>query len=250
MKKTKIENDKESDKMTKKDKNKQVKKVSKVSITIAWILLILLIVTALAITYLKFFGPDDNLEEHPVNDNTTSPVITEALQNIVDNFNNSDLIDNYKTKNITMTASLDNTTITINYEGVSSKTYNFDFNSPKLTTIINKNDVAENTDNEFNEIFKVLVYAVQARLNNTNNIDNYIMGFLDDSLEVEGLSKEISNSSITYSIDISKTIGINDNNDIENNNPGNDNTDTVDNTNTDNSTIDNNITNNGEEGEY
>ena len=36
-----------------------------------------------------------------------------------------------------MTASLDNTTITINYEGVSSKTYNFDFNSPKLTTIIN-----------------------------------------------------------------------------------------------------------------
>lgn len=244
----KIANDKERDKMIKKDKNKQVEKVSKVSITIAWILLILLIVAALSITYLKFFGPNDKLEEHPVNDNTTSPVIIEALQNIVDNFNNSDLIDNYKTENITMTASLDNTTITINYEGVSSKTYNFDFNSPKLTTIINKNDTVENTDNEFNEIFKVLVYAVQARLNNTNNIDNYIMGFLNDSLEVEGISKEISDSFIAYSIDISKTIGINDNND-DNNVVENNNTDTVDITNTDNSSVDNNITNNGEKGE-
>ena len=88
-----------------------------------------------------------------------------------------------------------------------------------------------------------MIYATQSRLNNTNNIDSYITGFLNDNLEVEGLSKEVNDSSITYSIDVSKVIGDtannNENNTTENNNATNPN-----NTSTDNSTI-----NNGEEGE-
>lgn len=228
------------------------KKVNKVSIVIAWILLIMLIVSTIVITYFKLSEPNDNLEEHPVNDNNaTSPAITESLQKIVDNFNNSSLLENYRTQNIAIIASLDNTTIIISCTGTSSKTYNFEFNSPTLTTVINTMDTDENVDVDFNDIFKILVYAIQTRLNNTKNIDDYITGFLNDNLEVEGLSKEINDSSITYSIDISKTIGtnnnINDNNSLEDNNTEND---TKDNNTNANNSIDNSIVNNGEEGEY
>ena len=228
--------------MTKQDK--KIKKVSKTSIIIAWILLSILIISAITITYLRFFGTNDNLEEHPVNDtNVTSPVITEALQNIVDNFNNCNLLNDYKNQNITITASLNNDNIMIDYIGTSEKAYNFEFHAPRLTITINTNDTIEVVDKEFNEIFKILIYATQSRLNNTNNIDSYITGFLNDNLEVEGLSKEINDSSITYSIDVSKVIGDtannNENNTTENNNATNSN-----NTSTDNSTI-----NNGEEGE-
>ena len=45
--------------MTKQDK--KIKKVSKTSIIIAWILLSILIISAITITYLRFFGTNDNL---------------------------------------------------------------------------------------------------------------------------------------------------------------------------------------------
>ena len=36
-------------------------------IVVAWIVLIILIIAAISLTYLKFFGPNVNIEEQPIN---------------------------------------------------------------------------------------------------------------------------------------------------------------------------------------
>ena len=56
--------------MKKETKSKPKKNSNTTSkIIIAKILLILLIVIAIILTYLKFFGPNQNLEEHPLDEN-------------------------------------------------------------------------------------------------------------------------------------------------------------------------------------
>lgn len=210
-------------------KNKEIKMVSKTSMFLGWLLLIILVGVALGITYLKFFGPNDNLEEHPIEKETISPVVEAALQTLVDNFNNNDLINEYKSQNIDITATLNGTSIVIEYNTSDVKMYEFYFESPKLNVTVNNNDI-EN----FKIIYKIMVYANQKRLDNNSNIDNYIDGFLNNSLEVDGLEKVIGNDTSSYSIDVSKIIGETSNLDNQ----------TI--TNDDSNAYDNNLTNNEE----
>lgn len=188
-----------------KNKENQIKPVKKSSLIIAWILLIILITLALGLTYIKFFGPNQNIEEHPVNENenNNNKIITETLQKIVDNFNNSKLLESYSQNNITIIATLEENAIVIKYiEPTITNIYKFTFNIPKLTISI------ENVGTtKFLNVYKILIYANQERIGNTNNIDQYIDGFINNTLEVEGLEKITEEISTTYSIDISKVIG-------------------------------------------
>jgi hypothetical protein len=184
---------------------KKDKKPTKTSIALAWIILIVCITLALALTYLKFFTVNKNTENN-INESNVSPVITEALQTIVDNFNNNELINKYKEENINITATLSNTTITINYSNNEiNKNYDFNFVSPLLNSKINNNDIEE-----FKIIYKILVYACQQRLDNYNNIDSLIDDFYNEK-EVVGLTKSKEDDNIIYSIDVTKTITTNDN---------------------------------------
>ena len=50
-----------------------------------------------------------------------------------------------------------------------------------------------------------MIYAVQKRLGNENNIDNLIEGFINNTMEVDGLYREtIEANKITYNLDITK----------------------------------------------
>lgn len=206
-------------------KKNKTKTPKKISIFFAWIVLITCIFLILGLTYLKFFAIDndkENMQEHPVNDVQTSPIITETLQTIVNNFNKSELVNNYKNENITINATLDETTITINYiSDTIQKKYIFTFNSPMLNSTITNEDA-----NEFKIIYKILVYACQQRLNNNNNIDSILEEFYNGK-EVTGLSQKTENGNLIYSIDISTSITSDtitdnpENTDMDNNNQTN-----------------------------
>lgn len=178
--------------------------VKKSKIIIAWLVLIILILSTLGLTYIKFFGKNENIEEYPIdegNKESTSPVITKALQTIVNNFNNNELIQQYQKNGTTMKASLNEENLLVEVTETNNM-YSFNFEIPNLMI-----EIDQKNKEEFELIFKVLIYANQERLKNTNNIDNYVDGFINNNLDVEGLSRKEIDNLISYSIDISKTIG-------------------------------------------
>lgn len=185
-----------------KKNDKKLKSVGKMPILLGWILLIIFVSAALGLTYLKFFGPNENLSEHLVEEEVVSPIITEALQSIVDNFNNSDLNSQYKDINIDMNATLNGTSIIVEYSSGTNVEYEFTFDSPNLSVSLDDSNV-----DIFNVVYTIMIYANQQRLGNNSDIDDYIVGFLDGDLDVDGLSKEVSDNTSLYSIDISKVIG-------------------------------------------
>ena len=203
-----------------KKKDKEIKPVGKAKILFAWIILLIAISSALGLSYLKFFGPNLNIEEKPIDNNdTTSPIIIEALNSIVNNFNESSYVQDYKNQNIDINASLNGTTIKVNYTSDVVASYDFKFNSPNLVASINNSSLET-----FKIIYKIMVYANQKRLGNDNNIDLYIDNFLNNDTEVLGLTKEENNDTINFSIDVSKTIGevsTNQENNISQNNSDN-----------------------------
>ena len=192
--------------------NKKVKNVSKSSIILAWILLIMLISAATGLTYLKFFGEieiENNKESG--NEEKISPVITQALTTIVDEFNKEENIQEYKKNNVIVNAELENTSIKVTFKNQETKIYTFKIEIPNLIVDTTSND------QEFEKIFTLMVYACQKRLNNNTDIDEHIKSFLEDGREIVGLSKKnIEANKIEYIIDISKKIeyleDINDNN--------------------------------------
>ncbi len=166
-------------------------------VVFAWIILILLVIIAGSLTYLKFFYTKENETE---NNEELTPAIQNELQKIVDNFNNSELVKEKNKENITIKSKLENNVITVEYESSERKEeYNYTFNN--LILIIE----TDNDNNIFKEIFKLMVYAVQKRLGNENNVDNLIEGFINNTMEVDGLYREtIEANKITYNIDITK----------------------------------------------
>lgn len=190
--------------MKNKDKKTEPKIVKKSSIILAWIILIILIISATLLTYIKFFGPNENLEEHPIDNTTNSDNTTTStsLEQIISNFNNKASSEEYQQKGITMNAKLTENVLTIEYKTTISNIYQFIFYTPSLTITI---DNTVNTQ-EFYDVYKTLVYAVQESLGNTNNIDTYIDNFINNNQEVDGLSKEIIDNSTKYSIDTTKII--------------------------------------------
>ena len=166
-------------------------------VVFAWITLILLVIIAGSLTYLKFFY---TIETNAENNEELTPAIQNELQKIVDNFNNSELVKEKTKENITIKSKLENNVITVEYESSERKEeYNYTFNN--LILIIE----TDNDNNIFKEIFKIMIYAVQKRLGNENNVDNLIEGFINNTMEVDGLYREtIEANKITYNIDITK----------------------------------------------
>lgn len=178
---------------------KEQKKSNKTAF--AWIILILLITIASGLTYLKYFYTT-NTEADIENNEELTPTIQNELQKIVDNFNNSELVKEKAKENITIKSRLENNVIIVEYESSERKEeYNYTFNNLILITEI------ANDDNAFKETFKIMVYAIQKKLGNENNIDNLIEGFINNTMEVEGLYREtIEANKITYNIEITKVV--------------------------------------------
>ena len=155
---------------------KQDKQVSKTSIIIAWIILILALFFSLVITYLKFFGPNENLEEYPVK---TSDVMTQnmdiqQLDLIVTNFNNSELLKEYQEQNIDIKASLKDNGIIVSYgDSTATMEYELIYNDSNLEITIKDEE-----KNYFDKIYKVLIIANQEALGNKEKYDEYIDEFL------------------------------------------------------------------------
>lgn len=190
------------------------KQVSKKAIIIARVILVLLIVIVILITYLRFFGINPNLEEHPVNksDNSQDEFQIKLLELIVTNFNNNSLLEDYKKQNISMEATVNSdNSIIISYVGEDTKKYEFDYVHPNIEILIN-----EDEKEDFYKVYKLLIEANQIRLENRDNYDEYIDEFLVNDRNIDGLIKEIQDDgSIKFVMDVSKIIVEMENNNIE-----------------------------------
>ena len=174
---------------------------------IAWILLISLLIISTILTYMKFFTNDyeqNEIKENPVN-NSNSKAIHTALEEITKNFN--EIINSaaeYNEDNIIIKASLNNYSIYISYiTDNSTTTYEFKYDNLCLITILNSN---EEETNKFNLIYKQLVKAIQKRINNPEDVSEYIDNFLNENTEYDGLTKNKLENEIEYKIDITKKI--------------------------------------------
>ena len=191
----------------KKDKQstpKKEKKISKQAIIIAWIVLIILIILAVVLTYLKFFGPNENLEEHSVNDaNNQIDTQTELLESITTNFNDSSLVEEYLNQDINVWANVnsDNNSIILNYETTDIMQYELTYSEPILEISITKEGEVV-----FSELFKVLILANQERLENSITNTEYIDEFLKGNSTIDGYTREVTGEDIKYTMDITKKI--------------------------------------------
>ena len=180
------------------------KEPSKISIILAWIILFICLIFATALTYLKFFYEDlndKNMEEYSTNDTQLSPVIVEALQTIVKNFNESDMVKKHQEPNIAINAYLEEGIIKVDYTKENKKTtYDFNFAVPMLTSTITKEQ-----EEEYKNVFKIMIYACQKRLNNDINAEEITDNFYKGTSYI-GLVKEEKDNNITYGIDVSKEI--------------------------------------------
>lgn len=166
---------------------------------VAWIILVILILLLLALNYLKFFGSKNpNIENTPV-DNSENQAVVVALQEIVDNFNKNSKIAEYKEQNITIQAVLNNYSIFISYTDDTTTTYEFNYHDFLIDiTISNK----EENRAKFDKVYEILIYAVQERLKNDENIEEYVKNYLNDSTEYDGLYKTADEGNLTYYMDI------------------------------------------------
>ena len=169
------------------------------------ILLVILILLILSITYIKFFVHEQVVNEGEYIENSTDMAIDKALSDIINNFNENEKINEYKKNNIQIKATLSQHSIYVSYtENEETTTYEFSYNNFFLT--INITDKDDNID-KFKKIYWIMIYAVQERLKNNENIDSYINSFLDDTREFDGLSKEMKDDIVIYRMNITKKIG-------------------------------------------
>lgn len=191
-------------KKDKQPKPKKEKKISKQAVIVAWIVLIILIILAVVLTYLKFFGPNENLEEHSVNDaNNQIDTQTELLESITTNFNDSSLVEEYLNQDINVWANVnsDNNSIMLNYETTDIMQYELTYSEPTLEISITKEGEVV-----FSELFKVLILANQERLENSITNTEYIDEFLKGNSTIDGYTREVTGEDIKYTMDITKKI--------------------------------------------
>ena len=194
------------------------------NMVVGWILLILLIFMALGVSYVNFFvGVDKKIEEKSV-DNNESEAINNALTQIVNYFNDSDKIDALDGVNIH--AVLNNRSIFISYITDITTTYEFTYDNLALEIT-----VSDDEDNlkKFHQVCEILIYAIQMRLNNGDNIEKSISSFINDNVHFKGLEKTIlEEHRILYHFSIvtklennftsDDSLNVNENASIENNN--------------------------------
>ena len=179
------------------------KQPSKNSIILAWIILLICVILGAALTYIKLFYEESNnknIEEYSTNNTELSPVILEALQTIVKNYNESDIVKKYKEENTNTNAYLENNIIKVDYSKEEKRTYDFNFAVPILTSTTTKEH-----EEELQNIFKIMIYACQKRLNNDIDTIQISENFYKGTSYI-GLIKEEKENNITYGIDVSKKI--------------------------------------------
>ncbi len=193
--------------MKKETKSKPKKNSNTTSkIIIAKILLILLIVIAIILTYLKFFGPNQNLEEHPLDENRNQiDTKIELLESITTIMNDSSMVEEYKDKKVNIWANVNsnNNSIILNYETSSIIQFELDYREPNLEISINKEE-----ELVFSEMYKILILANQERLENTITNTEYIDEFLKGNNSIDGYTREVTGDTIRYTMDITKKINI------------------------------------------
>ena len=171
---------------------------------IAWVVLFILIGMLLFLNYVKFFMNDNkNIKEVPV-DNGVSSEIDKALMDIVSNFNENEKITEYENKGIRMHAVVNNHSIFVSYtENDTTITYEFTYNNYLLLITVLSD---EENINRFRYVYEVLVYAVQERLGNTENVYDYVASFWDGSLKSDGLFSDTEGDNTIYTINIVKKL--------------------------------------------
>ena len=177
----------------------------KIKIINAWIFLILLIALFIYVNHIKFFRVEINestLEKTPV-ENSTAEAIQLALTNIVDNFNNNSLIEQYKNEGIELNASVNNYSLYISHTKDITTTYEFNYSNLLLSINITNN---EENITKFNKVYEILIKAIQERIKNEFDTTNIISKHLNENINYDGLTKEINENIITYKIDITKRL--------------------------------------------
>ena len=144
----------------------------------------------------------------------------QQLDLIVTNFNNSELLKEYQEQNIDIKASLKDNGIIVSYgDSTATMEYELIYNDSNLEITIKDEE-----KNYFDKIYKVLIIANQEALGNKEKYDEYIDEFLMNSRKIDGLIIENKENNITYKMDISKVITLenNESSEIENNIEGSD----------------------------
>lgn len=183
-----------------KKKEKIVQTVSKKQILFAWLVLIVLILSIFGLIYVKIFQTNiDNIDKQ-----SNSEIFNDKeLEELVNKFNNSKLLEQYKNDGINMVAIFDKKHFTLEVsEAANTNIYNFEVNYPELSCVILPDSMEE-----FDLVFEILLYENQKRLGNTKNIDNYVDGILDGNLNVIGFNKVVADELVFYSMDISRIMG-------------------------------------------
>ena len=172
----------------------------------AWFLLIILIVISLILSYFKFsIDHNQYITEIPV-ENSTSQAIHLALTEIVNNFNNDDLITQYRNQNIDINAVLKNYSIFVSEQTDMVVTYEFSYSNMNLSIVI---DNDEKNIEKFNRVAFIMIKAVQERMNNIANIDeNSIQSFLQGEKQFDGMSIVKEKEKIKMIINITKKISL------------------------------------------
>lgn len=183
---------------------KQSKNKSNSKRIIAWLILIILIILLLILNYVKFFGaPNNNIEEYPA-DSSSEQAIQTALQDIVMNFNNSEELNALSNQNIKMKAILNQHSIFISYITDTTTTYEFSYNNLNLSITIDKD---EKNLEKFNQVYSILLKAIQKRINNTqDNIDDIITQIVNKTETYDGIIIEENEKTYFYQINITKKL--------------------------------------------
>ena len=179
-------------------------------IVVAWIVLIILIITVISLTYLKFWGPNVNIKEQPINsmkenNNVENDSKDKSLSSLAANFNSSFIVNDYKKENVEISATLSKDDFVVNQTD-NSKSYNKKFvckyNGGILTSDISLEDASY-----FDIVYRIIIYANQVIASPNVSVDNIISGVLNGTDTYSGLSKEVTGNNVTYSIDLLGIVG-------------------------------------------
>ena len=179
-------------------------------IVVAWIVLIILIITVISLTYLKFWGPNVNIKEQPINsmkenNNVENDSKDKSLSSLAANFNSYFIVNDYKKENVEISATLSKDDFVVNYTD-NSKSYNKKFvckyNGGILTSDISLEDASY-----FDIVYRIIIYANQVIASPNVSVDNIISGVLNGTDTYSGLSKEVTGNNVTYSIDLLGIVG-------------------------------------------
>ena len=171
-------------------------------IIISWVILVVLVICIVTLTILKITNNNkvevtESMPTENIN-NTTS-----ILDSIVTRFNENNLITDYQNEKLSLSASVDDKSIIIAYNGEGNIIYNYDSDKNILTSTKDKNLEQDIYD----KAFKVLAIAC------TNNDNDEFLSSIDNFLNGENIEGFTKNDN-TYTIDI---INITTTEDTENN---------------------------------